>query len=119
MVQDVSHFFIIIYATGVSGRMEIFMKEITIKNILTVLHSNMENIEVTIEQLDDDLVEFGVDSIEFIRIVVSLEEEFECEIPDSKLLISEMNTINKIYEVLTSIERDDNFEFKDNNRKSE
>ena len=41
-----------------------------------------------------------MDSISFIQTIVSLEEEFECEIPDSKLLISEMNTVNKIIDVL-------------------
>ena len=53
-------------------------------------------------QLDDDLSELGMDSLAFIRIIVSLEEEFDCEIPDSKLLLSEMNTVNKIYKVLTT-----------------
>lgn len=44
-----------------------------------------------------------MDSITFIRIIVSIEEEFECEIPDVKLLITEMNTVNKILKVLTTI----------------
>ena len=38
------------------------------------------------------------------KTVVSLEEEFDCEIPDEKLLLLELNTVNKIYEVLTSID---------------
>ena len=51
--------------------------------------------------LQDDL---GMDSITFVQIIVALEEEFECEIPDSKLLITEMNTIQKIVEVLKTIQ---------------
>lgn len=45
-----------------------------------------------------------MDSITFIRIIVSLEEEFECETPDSKLLLTEMNTVYKMFEVLQSID---------------
>ena len=56
-----------------------------------------------IEQLDENLADFGVDSIVFIQIIVCLEEQFECEIPDEKLIFSEMNTINKIYMVLKDI----------------
>ena len=39
-------------------------------------------------------------SIDFVRIIVGLEEEFDCEIPDSKLLISEMDTISKMYQAI-------------------
>ena len=45
-----------------------------------------------------------MDSITFIKIIVAVEEKFECEIPDSKLLIGEMNTANKIFQVLKDIE---------------
>ena len=58
------------------------------------------------EQLEDSLPELGMDSITFIQIVVALEEEFECEIPDEKLLITEMDTVQKMLDVLQSI--DDN-----------
>ena len=44
-----------------------------------------------------------MDSITFIKIIVAVEEEFECEIPDSKLLLGEMNTVNKIVQVLNDI----------------
>lgn len=80
------------------------MKEITIDKILDILNANVVNTEFTKEQLDENLAELGMDSIAFIRVIVSLEEEFECEVPDSKLIITEMNTINKMVEVLTSIE---------------
>lgn len=79
------------------------MKEITIDKILDILNANVVNTEFTKEQLDENLAELGMDSIAFIRVIVSL-EEFECEVPDSKLIITEMNTINKMVEVLTSIE---------------
>lgn len=81
------------------------MNEMTIR-ILDVVNKCINSkededmIEIDNTQLDDDLVELGVDSITFIRIVVELEELFEIEIPDEKLLITEMGTIHKIVEVV-------------------
>jgi Acyl carrier protein len=80
------------------------MREVTIEKVLDILNTNIENTEITTVQSDEDLSQLGMDSIMFIRIIVSLEEEFECEIPDSKLLITEMNTVNKIFKLLKSIE---------------
>ena len=51
-------------------------------------------------QLEVDLTELGMQSILFIQIVVALEEEFECEIPDSKLLMSDMNTLGKMVDAV-------------------
>lgn len=75
------------------------MKEITKEKILEIVNS-VQGMEVTVDQCDDDLIELGLDSIKFIQIIVSLEETFECEIPDEKLLLTEMNSVNKMLEVL-------------------
>ena len=75
------------------------MKEITKEKIVEIVNS-VQDMEVTVDQCDDDLLELGLDSIKFIQIIVSLEEAFECEIPDEKLLLTEMNSVNKILEVL-------------------
>ena len=80
------------------------MKKVTKEKIFEIVNTNMENGAATPGQYDNDLSELGMDSIHFIQIIVSLEEAFECEIPDSKLLLIEMNTVNKMYEVLTNIE---------------
>lgn len=80
------------------------MKEITVEKVIETLNANIENAEVTKDKLDEDLSELGMDSITFIKIIVALEEEFECEVPDAKLLIGEMNTANKIFQVLKDIE---------------
>jgi len=85
------------------------MKEITVKNILKVLNVNIENSEITQQQINEDLTTIGMDSITFVKVIVSLEEEFECEIPDSKLLISEMNTINKIMAVLNFVKEQEEY----------
>ena len=44
----------------------------------------------------------GIDSISFIQIVVALEDNFEIEIPDEKLMLEEMGTFNKITMVVAS-----------------
>ena len=63
---------------------------------------------ITSTQINDNLVDLGMDSIKFVQLVVSLEEEFECEIPDSKLLITEMDTVQKIQDVLQALYEDNN-----------
>ena len=78
------------------------MKDVTVEGILRVVNS-LDNIEVSTEQLDEYLPNLGMDSISFIQIVVGLEETFDCEIPDSKLLISEMDTVQKILNVLKEL----------------
>ncbi len=78
------------------------MKEISVEGVLRVINS-LDNIEVSCEQLDESLPDLGMDSISFIQIVVGLEEAFDCEIPDSKLLISEMDTVQKMLDVLQEL----------------
>lgn len=83
------------------------MKSVTTENVLKVIN-NAENLEITKEQIAENLPHLGMDSITFIQIVVALEEEFECEIPDPKLLITEMDTIQKIIDVLQSLYNEQN-----------
>lgn len=66
---------------------------------------NLEKGLITEEQLNVNIGEYGVDSITFIKIIVMLENEFECEIPDSKILFTEMDTVQKIIEVLQMVGR--------------
>ena len=78
------------------------MKEVSTAFVLDIINRS-DKIEVSQEQLKDSLPELGMDSITFIQIVVALEEEFECEIPDENLLITEMDTVQKMLDVLQSI----------------
>ena len=55
------------------------------------------------DKLDVNLSELGVDSLTFITTIVALEDKFECEIPDKKLEMGEMNTAKKIFLVLKDI----------------
>ena len=83
------------------------MKHITISEIINVINST-EKILINDSQIDENLTEKGLDSMTFIRIIVDLESTFDCEIPDSKLLLSEMNTVQKIYNVLKEIDDHNN-----------
>ena len=72
-----------------------------ISNVLEILNANLEGIELSSENIETDLSQHGMDSITFITIVVSMEEKFDIEVPDEKLLITEMNTIKKMVDVVT------------------
>jgi len=78
----------------------------TIKNIFierNIESETLNNFDSDMsEYLDTDLSVSGLDSIMFISIVVALEEAFEIEVPDEKLLITEMNTINKMLDVVSA-----------------
>lgn len=57
--------------------------------------------EITLQQENDDLTQFGIDSITFIHIIIALEEELGIEIPDDFLLLPKLNTIKKMVKVLS------------------
>ena len=73
------------------------------EEVIKIISEMVEGIDFTEAQADSDLTELGMDSISFIQVIVQIEETFECEIPDSKLLIAEMNTLNKILNALREI----------------
>ena len=77
--------------------------EVTKEKILEIINDIVQNETINSEQYDEDLSKFGMDSIRFIQIIISLEDVFECEVPDVNLILTQMNTINKIYDVLISI----------------
>ena len=63
------------------------MKEITKEEILEIVNS-VQDMEVTVDQCDDDLLEMGLDSIKFIQIIVSLEADVSLLVPDQSLFHS-------------------------------
>lgn len=52
---------------------------------------------------DTDLETVGIDSFGFIQLIVLIEEKYDLEIPDESLLLSELNTINKIQQLLETL----------------
>lgn len=79
------------------------MKEDILDKVLEILNINIENIEISHQETEVDLVSLGMDSITFIRVIVALEESFGIEIPDEKLILTEMDTIEKIVDVVFAI----------------
>ncbi|MGA5691429.1 acyl carrier protein [Cytobacillus pseudoceanisediminis] len=47
-----------------------------------------------------NLLELGMDSMNFIRLVVSLEEEFDIEIPDEEILLVNFMNVDSILGVV-------------------
>lgn len=80
--------------------MVINMEKDMLNRVLKILNTNMDNVKVDVAQIDKDLSVIGMDSLVFIRVIVALEEEFDIEFPDDKLLMSEMNTVSKILDVV-------------------
>lgn len=78
-------------------------KNTVLEKVVEIINLHLEENEITMAQVDEDLTKLGMDSMTFIRIVVSLEEEFDCEIPDDNLVMIKMGTVNEIMKVLMSI----------------
>lgn len=68
--------------------------------ILTVLKIEPEIIKEL--SPDETLNRIGVDSVNFIEIVISLEEEFNIAFEDDELLLQNLNTINKLKNVISN-----------------
>lgn len=50
---------------------------------------------------DETLNRIGVDSVNFIEIVIGLEDEFNITFEDDELLLQNLNTINKLKNIIT------------------
>ncbi len=70
------------------------------ENVVDILKDILEDFEMSDDRFDEDLKDYGFDSLSFIRLIVFIEDEFDIEIPDDILLLDEMDTINKIYNVI-------------------
>ena len=80
--------------------MVINMEKDMLNRVLKILNTNMDNVKVDVAQIDKDLSVIGMDSLVFIRVIVALVEEFDIEFADDKLLMSEMNSVSKILDVV-------------------
>ncbi|HEY5588714.1 MAG TPA: phosphopantetheine-binding protein [Candidatus Paceibacterota bacterium] len=61
------------------------------------LTESMGNITV-----DTFLQSVGFDSISFVRLVVEIEDKFEIEFPDDKLVITQAGTIRQLNDIIIS-----------------
>lgn len=69
--------------------------ENTISNILNIEPEKIREIS-----RDETLNRIGVDSVNFIEVVISLEDEFNVEFEDDELLLQNLNTINKLTNII-------------------
>ncbi len=74
-------------------------KDEVCKIISSVLGVEIEQVKNMNE--NEDLVALGMNSIQFISVVVALEETFEIEYPDEYLLITQSNTLNKLVGIVS------------------
>lgn len=79
------------------------MKMVSEKLILDILNSIAAVSEILPEQLDIKLSDYGIDSLEYVRVIVTFEEMFDCELPDSMLNLSEYDTPRKLIEALQKV----------------
>ena len=75
------------------------MKLITDEKIIDIIN-NTSNLKIKKNQIHETFESLGIDSIEYVRIIVELEDYYECEFPDEKLFIREINTVEKIVNIL-------------------
>lgn len=78
------------------------MRNVNVEEILRVVNTVLEK-PLSQDQAEAELPTLGIDSIAFIRIIVALEEAFDIEIPDEYLLITEMNTLSKMTDVISTV----------------
>lgn len=71
--------------------------------VLRIVNRGIDGAKISAEQADERLTDLGMDSINYIHIVVSLEEEFQIEIPDEFLVIDKMGTVGKMVSAVAGI----------------
>ena len=79
------------------------MSSIEKENLKLIIRKFLDNESIKDIEDDQDLKEIGLDSLTFINIILNLEDLYKIEIPEEKLIIENLNTINKIYEIINEI----------------
>ena len=57
---------------------------------------NIRNIVITEDDYNKNLQDMGLDSMQFISLIVSLEEKYNFEFEDNMLVFSEMSSVKMI-----------------------
>ncbi len=67
-----------------------------LEKIKEIVGTVLELDEVQIEKIniDSDLLELGLDSLNAIEVIVNLESEFDIEVEDEDLMIDNLSTID-------------------------
>lgn len=67
--------------------------KIKVRQIIDGFHKNLENVDE-----NDNLQRLGFDSVDFVKLVVEIENKFDIFVEDEDLLSENFDTINKITE---------------------
>ncbi len=70
--------------------------------IIDIINESITKTSLSLNDTDKNLNEL-MDSIEFVRTIVKLEEMFNVEIPDEYLLSQNLSSIRKIEKLINSI----------------
>ncbi len=81
-------------------------KKPTIKELIEMFNSCTDELKITEEDTEKNLIEIGVDSIVFISVIVKLEETYDFDFPDEKLTMLELDSISHIMDVINEILED-------------
>ncbi len=73
------------------------------EQIVSVIASalNIETEQVSSMPADENLNRVGVDSVNFIEIIISLEDTLHITFDDEELLLDNLNTLNKLETVIS------------------
>ncbi|AEY64970.1 acyl carrier protein [Clostridium sp. BNL1100] len=73
------------------------------EQIIAVIASalNIETEQVNSISVDENLNRVGVDSVNFIEIIISLEDRLHIVFDDEELLLDNLNTLNKLEKVVS------------------
>lgn len=82
------------------------MEPQSITSLLDIINRRFEDRPLAKKDIDLPLEEAGLDSFGFIQLIIDVEEEYGCQIPDSMLMLSELNTVTKIYELVCKLRED-------------
>lgn len=71
-----------------------------IQKIIEIVTRNIGNEQCLTLEPNCNLSELGMSSMAFIQMVVEIEETFDIEIPDEKVMISQLGTLDQIINVV-------------------
>jgi acyl carrier protein len=75
-----------------------------INDLIEKILNNFKELGVNINDLETDFIlENNIDSITFIEIILSLEEEFSVLIPEDYLLMENLDTVGKIANLIEKL----------------
>lgn len=79
------------------------MKKVKKEDVINLVEKICSNIKFENDMLDNNLENYGIDSLNFIKLLVVLEEEFDIDLPIDVISMEKFNTVNKIYYMLQEL----------------